>query len=144
MRKQLPFFLAALFFCVSNAEAASDRLWAAVVVATKQASENPSKHLRPYLPTIQKSFGYPYAYIRSEESKDVKLGKTQYLRPGDGFSFKLLCEEQQPAVYLAKVEAFQNDKFLFRTEVNLARNEPLFIRGPEWGQKRILLLLAIE
>ncbi|MFV0415826.1 MAG: hypothetical protein ACK5NG_05610 [Chthoniobacterales bacterium] len=135
-----------VFFALTclRCEAGKDRIWAAVVVATQKESANPSKHLQPYLPTIQKAFGYAHAHIRDEENKKLEPGKTYWLKPGDGFAFKVICEQRESADYLAKVEAYEGQRLIFNADTKLARGEPIFIRGPKWGQERILLLLAVE
>jgi len=52
--------------------------------------------------------------------------------------------EQEPACYRVLIELFRGKSLLLTAEVRLARNAPLFIRGPLWGQGQLVLLLEVR
>lgn len=133
------------FFCGFTAEAATDRIWSALVLATKETPERPvPKSLSDFAPTIKKVFGYTSLYLLGEKKRDLVSGGEQWLVPTDDFFFKVKCLSQDPTSYQLEIELYRKKELLLTTKAKLARDAPLYIRGPQWGAGQLIFLLEVR
>lgn len=138
--------LAALFCLVlaASAQAAGDRIRSALVLATR---ETPPKPVPPQLeeaaPVFREVFGYDTFYLLGEKRREITADAESWLVPSRELFFKVECLKREETHYLVRIELYQEKKLLLSTEARLARDAPLYIRGPHWGKGLLILMLEI-
>jgi len=124
---------------------AEDNIWAALVLST---NENPPREvprkLQDFAPAIKDVFGYNSLYLLGQKKQPISAWSSDWLVPSSDFFFHITSLEQEPACYRVLIELFRGKSLLLTAEVRLARNAPLFIRGPLWGQGQLVLLLEVR
>jgi hypothetical protein len=124
---------------------ASDTIWSALVLATNESPPRTGpRKLERFAPTIQKVFGYNSLYLLGDSSNEITSGTEQWLVPSRDFFFQVACKSRDDTRYVLRLELFRGDSPLLTTEVRLARNAPLYVRGPQWGDGQLVLLLEIR
>ncbi|HEU4678243.1 MAG TPA: hypothetical protein VFS35_01905 [Terrimicrobiaceae bacterium] len=127
------------------ARAAGDRIWSALVLATREDSPPPVPEvLKEFAPAIRKIFGYNSLYLLGEKKRDLYSGGEEWLVPSKEFFFKVQCLAQSPTSYTLRIELYRVKDLLITTEAKLARGAPLFIRGPEWGRGQLIFVLEVR
>ena len=138
---------AALALASATAVHASDDIWSALVLATSETppAEIP-KPLQSFSPTIKKVFGFNSLYLLGQKKRDLGNGgePDQWLVPSRDFFFQVTCLAQEPTHYHLRIALFRGTELLLTTEAKLARDAPLFIRGPQWGSGQLILLLEVR
>jgi hypothetical protein len=131
--------------CGSGARAGGDRIWSALVLATKEstASAVPGA-LEKFAPTIKKIFGYNNLYLLGEKKRDLVSGSEQWLVPSEEFFFKVQCLSRGATSYALRIELYRDKSLLVTTEAKLAKDAPLYIRGPAWGRGQLIFLLEVR
>ena len=141
---RLPLFLALLCGVALSARA-EDRVWSALVLATKETPERPvPESLKEFAPTIKRVFGYPSLYLLGEKKRAIQAGGEEWLVPTDDFFFKVKCLSQDASSYQMEIELYRKKDLLVTTQAKLARNAPLYIRGPQWGEGQLIFLLEVR
>lgn len=124
---------------------ASNGVWSALVLATNETPARPvPAKLEPFAPTIKKVFGYNSLYLLGDRRKEIDSGTEDWLVPSEDFFFQLTCLRREESHYAIRLELFRDKSPLLTSEVRLARNAPLYIRGPQWGDGQLILLLEIR
>lgn len=142
MKRWLPALLCLL--AAMPAEAAGDRIWSALVLATRETPPKPvPSALTEAAPVLQKVFGYDSFYLMGQKKRDIAANVETWLVPSDELFFKVTLLKQEETHYLVRIELYQEKKLLLSTEAKLARDAPLYIRGPQWGKGQLILLLEI-
>lgn len=137
-------FLLLGFVCLTGAHAAGDRIWSAIVLATRETPSKPiPKALKDYAPTIVKVFGYNTLYFLGDKKQDIKTGEESWLVPNKELFFRVQCLKREVSTYVLQVDLYQEKTLLLSTTVRLARDAPLYIRGPQWGKGQLILLLEV-
>lgn len=133
-----------VFFPLSGIHA-SDEIWSALVLAT---NESPPKAvpgvLEDFYPTIKKVFGYNSLYLLGQKKHPIGSGTEAWLVPSKDFFFQIACLDQDATRYHVRIGLFRDKTLLLTTEAKLARDAPLYIRGPQWGKSLLVLLLDIR
>ena len=128
-----------------SARADGDRIWSALVLATKETPAKPvPEKLSQFAPTIEKVFGYNSLYLLGEKKRDLVSGTEEWLVPSKEFFVKVQSLERQPTFYRLRVELYRDKDLLVTTEVKLAKDAPLYIRGPQWGGGQLVFLLEVQ
>ena len=124
---------------------ASDDIWSALVLATNETppAEIP-KPLKSFSPTITKVFGFNSLYLLGQKKRALENGSDQWLVPSRDFFFQATCLAQEPTHYHLRIALFRGKELLLTTEAKLARDAPLFIRGPQWGSGQLILILEVR
>jgi hypothetical protein len=138
---------AVLLFTVAppEAHAAGDRIWGALVLATIENSATPvPESLKELAPAIKKIFGYNSLYLLGEKKRDLFLGSERWLVPTKEFFFKVRCLSQELTSYLLRIELYREKNLLVTTEAKLAKDAPLYIRGPQWGRGLLIFVLEVR
>jgi len=138
---------AVLLFTVAppGAHAAGDRIWGALVLATIENSATPvPESLKELAPPIKKIFGYNSLYVLGEKKRDLFLGSERWLVPTKEFFFKVRCLSQELTSYLLRIELYREKNLLVTTEAKLAKDAPLYIRGPQWGRGLLIFVLEVR
>ena len=139
--------LVALFLTlgVLSAHADGDRIWSALVLATKENPARPiPEKLTQFAPTIAKVFGYNSLYLLGEKKRDLVSGGEEWLVPSKEFFMKVLVIERNPTFYRLRLELYRDKNLLVTTEVKLAKDAPLYIRGPQWGGGQLVFLAEVQ
>lgn len=124
--------------------AASDRIWAAVVLATNEEPPRAvPERLETFAPTLRGVFGYNSFYLLGEKSRTLQPGKEEWLVPSRRIFMKVAVLEAMKAAYRLRIELYEGKKQLITTEALLARDAPLYIRGPAWGKGQLIALLEV-
>ncbi len=145
MRRVLAAGVLFLACCASGAHAGGDRIWSALVLATKENTPSaiPSA-LERFAPTIKKIFGYNSLYLLGEKKRDLVSGGEQWLVPSEEFFFKVQCLSRGAASYTLRIELYRDKGLLVTTEAKLAKDAPLYIRGPAWGRGQLIFVLEVR
>ena len=127
------------------ARAAGDRIWSALVLATREDSPPPvPEALKEFAPAIRKIFGYNSLYLLGEKKRELYSGGEEWLVPSEEFFFKVQCLAQSATSYTLRIELYRVKDLLITTEAKLARGAPLYIRGPEWGRGQLIFVLEVR
>ena len=130
---------------MQGAKAGGDRIWSALLLATKEDPPGPvPKTLEKFAPSIRKIFGYDSFYLLGEKKRNLISGGEEWLVPSKEFFFKVQCLSQEETSYLLRIELYRDKTLLVTTEAKLARDAPLFIRGPAWGKGHLIFLLEVR
>jgi len=138
--------LAAILLCLPLGGAmGGDRIWSAVVLATRETPAKPvPKKLADFQETLQSVFGYNSFYLLGEKTKDITSGGTEWLVPSKRIYMKMSILETNTTGYRMRIELYNNKDLLVTTEAKLARDAPLYIRGPQWGEGQIVAILKVR
>jgi hypothetical protein len=128
-----------------EARAEGDRIWSALMLATKENPPSPiPDRLEKFAPGIKKIFGYNSLYLLGEKKRDLISGGEEWLVPSKEFFFKVQCLSQEATYYTLRIELYRDRSLLLTTEAKLAKNAPLYIRGPAWGSGQLIFLLEVR
>jgi hypothetical protein len=134
-----------LLLACGRAEAEGDRIWSALVLATKEnpPSEIPAG-LERFAATLRRIFGYNSLYLLGEKKRDLFSGGEEWLVPSKEFFFRVQSLSRNATFYTLRIELYRDKNLLLTTEAKLAKNAPLYIRGPAWGSGQLILLLEVR
>ena len=125
--------------------AIGDRIWSAVALATIEHSAAPvPTALKELAPEINEIFGYDSLYVLGEKKRDLSIGRVEWLIPTKDFFFKVECLSQELTSYLLRIELYRDKDLLVTTEAKLAKDAPLYIRGPQWGRGQLIFVLEVR
>ena len=145
MRQALAAAILFLACGTPGARAEGDRIWSALVLATK---ENPPSSipaaLEKFASAIKKIFGYNSLYLLGEKKRALVSGGEEWLVPSKDFFFKVQCLSQGATSYTLRIELYRDKSLLLTTEAKLAKDAPLYIRGPAWGTGQLIFLLEVR
>lgn len=128
-----------------TAQANSDRIWAALVLATNETPARPAPaELEPFVGEMQKIFGYNSFYLLGNKRKKISAGTEEWLVPSKEFFLHVKCHNQESAAYDMSIDLYAKKELMFTSRVKLARDAPLYIRGPQWGKGQLLYILEIR
>ncbi len=128
-----------------RADAAGDRIWSALVLATREDPARPAPEaLEKFSPAIARVFGYNSLYLLGEKKRDLASGGEAWLVPTKEFFFRVQCLAQEPTFYQVRLELYQDKTLLVTTDVRLAKDAPLYIRGPQWGRGQLIFVLDVR
>jgi hypothetical protein len=145
MRRCLAAAVLLLAFGAPFAYAQGDRLWSALVLATKEdPTSSVPDALKEFAPSIRKIFGYNSLYLLGEKKRALYYGGEEWLVPSKEFFFKVQCLSQDRTSYTLHIELYRGKSLLVTTEAKLARDAPLYIRGPEWGRGQLIFVLEVR
>ncbi len=137
--------LLALAVFATAVRADGDRIWSALVLAANENPERPvPKSLADVAPTIKKVFGYSSLYLLGEKKRDLVSGGEGWLVPSREFFFRVQCLALEDTFYKLRIELYRGEKLLLTTEVKLAKDAPLYIRGPMWGEGQLIFLFEVR
>jgi hypothetical protein len=126
-------------------QAGSDRIWSALVLATDESPAKPvPEKLAAYATTIRRVFGYNSLYLLGDKKRDLKTGTETWLVPSREFFFKVEVLERSATAYQLRIELYRDTERLVTTDARLAKDAPLYIRGPQWGGGQLIFLLSVQ
>jgi len=137
--------LLSLPLLATTARADGDRIWSALVLATKENPARPvPEPLTDMAPVIKKVFGYTSLYLLGQKKRNLVSGGEEWLVPSEEFFFKVQCLSREETAYNLRIELYRSKKLLLTTDVKLARGAPLYIRGPMWGEGQLIFLFEVQ
>ena len=124
---------------------ADDRIWTALVLATNENPPRPApKGLEAFAQDLTKIFGYHSFYILGEKRQKIREGSEQWVVSSDQFFLKLACTDMGVTSYDLTIDLYAKEKLILTSRVRLARDAPLYIRGPQWGNGQLIYILEIR
>jgi hypothetical protein len=139
------YLVAALLFLSAAGLQAGDRIWSALVLANNEKPARPiPANLADFAPTIRKVFGYNSLYLLGDKKRDLVSGEEEWLVPSKEFFFKVQVMAQKPTYYELRIELYRGEKLLVTSDARLAKDAPLYIRGPQWGGGQLVFLLEVQ
>lgn len=128
---------------------AASKIWSALVVATNAPDPKPAPaDLRQFAPRMKKVFGYNQFELVGSASQEVGDQAENWLVPTKSFWFGLKARrsssKEAQGGYLLSLQLFQEKRPLVDTEVKLAPGSPLFIRGPQYGNGHLIIVLQVQ
>ncbi|HEY5743764.1 MAG TPA: hypothetical protein VIS99_14625 [Terrimicrobiaceae bacterium] len=144
MRGALAVAILLLAWAAQAARAEGDRIWSALVLATKENPPEVPDALRKFVPAIKDVFGYNSLYLLGEKRRNLFSGGEEWLVPSKEFFFKVQCLDQGLTSYSVRIELYRAKDLLVTTEAKLAKGAPLYIRGPMWGKGQLIFLLEVR
>lgn len=143
MRRFLfPFFFLALL--LAGPALADDDTLAALILATNEKSPRPlTGKLEPFGADLERIFGYNSFYVLGTDQENIYMGNEEWFVPSEEFFVKITILEQLKAHYRLQVDLFQRKKLLVSSEVELAMDAPVYIRGPQWGKGQLVMVVSV-
>jgi hypothetical protein len=131
------------------APAAQDTIWSAVVIARNVASPKPPPpELAEFIGRLQRVFGYNQFELFGSASKPIGDRTESWLVPSKSFwlgvNARRSVSKEARGGYLLNLQLFQDKRPLVDTEAKLAPGSPLFIRGPEYGNGQVIIVLQVR
>ena len=138
------FFLLAMVVCTPAQGAA--HAWSCLLYASNAATPDElPERLTAYGPRLKRSFGFSnYRLLAQHEIVADEAAETPLLSAGDihiSITSLLPAPDGRYVVGLVFVEGSQQ---IMETQARVGRGSPLFIRGPEWREGQIIIVVAID
>lgn len=126
-------------------------MWGGLIYAENPPAEGPL-HPALKLPVplagrekqIGRIFGYKNLRVIGQAQQRIKTGGEEWLVPSKRFYVKVDTKNPTPSGYLLGLQLYQDDNLLVEANVNLARGNPLYIRGPQVGNGQLIIALICE
>ena len=138
------FFFLAVVVC-APAQGAS-HAWCCLLYASNAAApaELPER-LAPYSPRLKGSFGFSnYRLMAQHEIAVGEAAKTPLLSAGDIHIFITSLLPAPDGRYVVGLLFVEGSQQIMETQARVGRGSPLFIRGPEWREGQVIIVVAID
>jgi len=127
----------------------NDRIWSAVILATNpDAPKEPPVELREFAPRLKRMFGYTQFELAGSATEEIDELTENWLLPSPIFPLSVTARratsKEARGGYLLNLKIFQQNRQVCTSEVKLAPNSPLFIRGPLYGKGQIIIVLQVQ
>jgi hypothetical protein len=122
------------------------RAWSCLLYAsdTARRSELPQR-LAGYEPRLQRSFGFiNYQLLAQHEIAVEGVSETPLLSAGDIHILLSSFSMAPDGGYVVRLLFVQGGKQEMETQAKVGQGSPLFIRGPEWRDGQIIIVVAIS
>jgi hypothetical protein len=136
-----------------------DRIWSAVIVATNpDTPKAPPSELREMEGRLKHMFGYTQFELAGSATEEIdEPGSAteeidelteNWLLPSPIFPLSVTARratsKEARGGYLLNLKIFQQNRQVCDSEVKLAPDSPLFIRGPLYGKGQIIIVLKVQ
>jgi len=136
-------FLAAIAFPLCGL-AAQDVVWSALIYASaEQTPLPPPPEIAAYSQKLQRIFGYNQFQILNQHREVMDRRSENWLIPGNGF-YLHVGAAQSGANYLLKLQLYQDQRLAVQTVALLARQSPIFLRGPLSRDGQLIIVVAVQ
>ncbi len=123
---------------------ADDSIWTALVLATNEHPPKPvPKALAEYAGGLRTIFGANTVYLLGEKKKKIVKGSEVWIVPTKAVFLKIRCLDRTVASYTVQLELYVKKRLVVTSKARLARDAPLYIRGPAWGRGRLVFILEV-
>lgn len=145
MQRLAIFLILTVVLVSSESAAAADKIWTGLVLATtEEPAKPPSEKLEPFVEEIHEIFGYKTYYLLRQKKEKIVEGTEEWVIVTNQLNLKLRCTGRTKTTYQVNLELYADGKFLLTSDVELARDAPLFIRGPQWGKGRLIFVMEVR
>lgn len=97
--------------------------------------------LDPYLRELRETFGYRNFSVIGRDVRELAALGEEWMIPSRDIYLKLSGRRIGPEVAEIYTELYQDDRLLVGVDAQLVFGEPLFIRGPQWGRRQLVVVL---
>ena len=131
------------FFAALPAQA-WDVVWSGLIYATTETAPLPApKELVAYSQKLQHIFGYNQLQLLSQHRESMDAQSEHWLLPGNGVTL-LVDTRREGKNHLLNLHLYQEKRLVVQTTVLLARQSPIFLRGPLYGEGQLIIVLVVE
>lgn len=129
---------------IPEARAESDRIWAALVLASNpQRPKPPVPELVPFSGKIRKFFGYNQVELVGAAEKPISGECERWLVPSQNFWLNIKTKQVLTSGYLVDILLYQDNRCILKAEARLAPGSPLLIRGPVHARGQLIIALQV-
>ena len=150
MRRRVLSWSAALVLILSAAPAhAAQLVWSGLIIAQNEEHPKPvPSELASLEDTLKELFGYNQFELAGSASQEIGDQSENWLVPSKSFWMGLkgrrAVSKEAQGGYLLSLQLYQDKRPLVDTEVKLAPGSPLFIRGPQYGDGQVIIVLQVQ
>jgi hypothetical protein len=131
----------------ATALGAEEKVWSAVVLASKVKKGEPAKpvpaELVPFAPRLAKVFGYDQFEILGSATKAMDGQTEHWLVPTQNFWVGAKATRANGG-YRLNLEFFHDKRCLVETVAVLGSKSPLFVRGPMHPRGQLIMVFEIR
>ena len=141
-----PAFLLFAFFGLSALPAlGAENFWGCLIYASDSAQcNNLPEPLRGYEARMSSAFGYSRFCLIAQQQTTVQTeGETGLAFSGDLKIVLTSLAGAPDGKYLIRLLFVQSEEPVMETQARVSRNSPLFIRGPNWRDGQIIIVVMI-
>jgi len=136
-----------LLFCIlliALPAQAHDVVWSGLIYASNETVPAPPPvELAAFSHKLQHIFGYNQLQLLSQHREIMDAQSEHWLLPGKGFC--LLVDTKNAGVnHLLTLHLYQEKRLVVQTVVLLARQSPIFLKGPLYGDGQLIIVLLVE
>lgn len=129
---------------VRPVRAAEDTIWSGLIYATNETAPSPApREIAAYDAKLQHIFGYNQLVLLGQHREQMDAPLEHWMLPGKGVSL-LVSAKRARENYLLDVQLYQENRMAVRTVALLARQSPIFLRGPLYGEGQLIIVLAVQ
>ncbi len=134
-----------LLSAATTTHAGGDKVWSAVILATREHPAKPiPEKLEDFATSLRRIFGYNTFYLLGEKTKNLREGVREWLVPSRRIFLSAVVLAASKTDYTMRLSLYDGKNLLVTTEARLARDAPLYIRGPQWGKGQLIILLEVR
>lgn len=113
---------------------------ASILFATNQSTPKVDAGAAPFAADLQRVFGYNSFAVIGSQTRQLPDPSENWIIPSKTLYLKLYARPQDGALRVYS-ELYESDRLLLGLKADLALGKPLFIRGPQWTNGQIIILL---
>jgi len=124
---------------------AAESIWGCLLYASNdgQRTDIPDR-LSRYEQRLNTAFGYSKLHLLGEGQTTVKSPDQNWLIFGGDIKIQFTSlQKNEQGQFLVGLELFQGNKQVIETQARVGRDSPLFIRGPEWRNGKIIIVVMV-
>lgn len=146
MRHLVAFLLlSAAVLSIGTPANASEVVWSALVYASnKEVPEKLPKELEGFAGKLERIFGYTHFELLSEHREIMDKKTEGWLLPGKGFYLRVNATESPSPGFSMDLQLYQEKRLLVETQATLARQSPIFVRGPLCEDGQLIIVLVVK
>lgn len=124
---------------------ADDMLWSGLVLATNaKKPRTPEPPLDGLRDRLKKVFGYNQFVLLGQNTKNMSDLDERWLMPSREFFLRVESKDHGKFGHLLDIQFFHEKQPLLETTVRLPPRCPLFIRGPQYGDGQLIIVLLMK
>ncbi len=128
----------------SAAVKSSDRIWAAVILASNNDKASPPPaELNCLTKSVQKYFGYKQVELVGTAAKAIGDSTEHWLVPSQEFWVNVKSVREPKGTYLLNIQIFHDERSFLGTRVRVGPNSPLLIRGPACSDGQLVIAIQV-
>ena len=123
-----------------------ETIWSALVLGTNE--EHPKgacPELEKYWIKLRNIFGYNQYELLGQRQETMSGSNDHWLIPRKDFFLHVDSKKaEKPGFYRMKLELYQEKNLLAEMEARISGQNVFFIRGPNYGKGRIIIILMVK